>query len=240
MRYCFLEAIPVVRFHHARVRSSLCTKRSKSRRYTRIRFRKGRNQAGIVSAQTPPAPTDDDNEFRDSVLSEIALGVAGLVLCAATNESALGTGLSLTPQLLGAAALGSIGLGAFSILVGTLNPSLRNMTAMYCKKVFVSRSIFDIACFCVVVSLGEELFFRSWLFQFTTTKYGLLPAQFISSTLFGICHGTSLALISSTAFAGYIFSCLFIIGGNSPLVPFIVHFVHNFISILIYRVYEAN
>lgn len=192
--------------------------------------------ASFHLSNKPHRPDDNDaNTFWVGVASQSALGGTGALLCLASNKPLLGAGFSQNPSILAAALVATIPLLLFSFAVGQVDARMRKTTVEYCQQVFMKRSVWEIVLFCLVVALSEEVLFRSFLMQLLVERYGSLEGQIGSSLLFGLAHGTSSSLIFASVVSGIYLAWLFINSGNSVTLPLLVHFLFNFISIIVYK-----
>ncbi|MCF6268487.1 MAG: CPBP family intramembrane metalloprotease [Melioribacteraceae bacterium] len=98
--------------------------------------------------------------------------------------------------------------------------------------------IFVVLIVSVTPSICEEVFFRG--FTQKSLEYSLKPfwAILITSFAFALYHFNPYGLIALTMLAAYLGFSAYL--SNSILIPVILHFLNNFISVLSYFIWESD
>jgi len=86
-------------------------------------------------------------------------------------------------------------------------------------------------------SLGEEIFFRGFIFSYLNKKFGWIASTLITSLLFSLAHLEYKALIE--IIATFIFSivlCYLIKSTQNIISSITAHFLYNFVSLLLFYI----
>lgn len=135
-----------------------------------------------------------------------------------------------------------LGGGIFIVILGFLftlifakgNLSISNKLS---QSISLSKTNLFLSLFStgLIVPIGEEVFFRGFVYNIFKKRVGILLAFILSSLLFALWHGMS-NLIVLYFFYGIIY--IFLYESNRSLVaPIIAHVLNNLIAILNYLVY---
>lgn len=81
---------------------------------------------------------------------------------------------------------------------------------------------------CVLGPIGEELFFRGYIYRFVDVRWGATPALWITSAWFGIMHGLEYAL--PLTLMGFLFGYLRR-RTNGLAAPILAHMLHNSLTV---------
>ena len=85
-----------------------------------------------------------------------------------------------------------------------------------------------ISLICVVGPIGEELFFRGYIFRFVTMRWGQVAALVVTSVWFGVIHGREYAL--PLTLMGFLFGYLRQRTGGLAA-PILAHMLHNSLTL---------
>lgn len=81
---------------------------------------------------------------------------------------------------------------------------------------------------CVLGPIGEELFFRGYIYRFVDLRFGPTPALWVTSVWFGIMHGLEYAL--PLTLMGFLFGHLRRRTGGLAA-PILAHMLHNSLTV---------
>lgn len=184
------------------------------------------------SSQVVPAPTAT---FWAAACTELIAALLGILLCKLTRIPVLGAKFALTPTAWLQALYIAVPFCTAFWLLDKVQTDIQKATDDRFRAFFEVRSSFDIAVFCLFVSLGEELLFRAWLFPWLVSL-GLPPLAglSLSAAIFGALHAyTKLYMVLATL-AGLLFGAMFLYSG-SMLQPLVVHFIYDFVTVIMLR-----
>ena len=94
--------------------------------------------------------------------------------------------------------------------------------------------IFAVAVF--IAPVVEEIVFRRVIFTFINKLFGVLPALFIVSFVFGVLHGGIVQLIPLTIL-GVVLQVLYL-KHNSLYPSILLHVIHNFLIMVIFLIFK--
>jgi len=81
---------------------------------------------------------------------------------------------------------------------------------------------------CLLAPIGEELFFRGYIYRFVGVRWGATTALWVTSVWFGIMHGVEYAL--PLTFMGFLFGYLRQRTGGLAA-PILAHMLHNSLTV---------
>ena len=81
---------------------------------------------------------------------------------------------------------------------------------------------------CLIAPMGEELFFRGYIYRFVGLRWGPTVALWVTSVWFGIMHGAEYAL--PLTFMGFLFGYLRQRTGGLAA-PVLAHMLHNTLTV---------
>lgn len=184
---------------------------------------------------TNDAEDDDNPGFWVAAATEVAAGCFAIAMCMVTRLPVLGPNFSCSlPALIEAIHL-TVPFSIMFWVVDIVPHGLSGKTDDRFRRFFKSRSIAEIAFFCVCVAFGEELLFRAFLLS-GTCAIGVPPegALILSSLIFGVLHAYTTLYIVLASLAGMLFGAMFLSTGNM-LTPFVVHFLYDFLTIIVMK-----
>lgn len=177
----------------------------------------------------PPRP--GEQLFRVGIFTEVCL-IATAVTLSVSLRGVLPLGPGFFKSQLGQVRSGLLFSIPFTALFGALSLWVDDGPVETFRAIFHKRPAWQIVLFCVNVAVAEELLFRGFL-QATAAAvlHSASSALVLASILFGAVHAYSrLYAIVATA-AGIIFGALYLLGGESVLVPVTVHCVYDIVAV---------
>lgn len=99
----------------------------------------------------------------------------------------------------------------------------------------VFETLFVIVVIAVVPALCEEVFFRGFVQKSFEQKYKPFRSALITAFFFGIYHFNPYGLVALIALGAYFGFAAYM--SNSILIPIILHFLNNFLAVLVFLIF---
>jgi len=166
---------------------------------------------------------------------EFALAAVSGALGSWLQVSALGAGFDLSPSTIAAGCLWTLVPVGFNGSMRLLDlRGMRNVhqvSTEFVQRLFVKRSVAQLALFCFAAGFGEELLFRGIVQQQLEQLVGISPAAIAVAVGFGLGHSVTSAYFVLSALSSLIFSLMFVSSGNNIVVPVLAHGIYDFLAI---------
>lgn len=176
-----------------------------------------------------------DQLFFAGTCFEFVLAAVAAVIGWVVNVSVLGAGFDLSPATVGAGLLWTAVPLAFVSCIRLFDfeflKEIHLITIDFARKLFVDRSMLQLAVFCFAAGFGEELLFRGIFHQKLELLFGFYPAATAVAVGFGAAHFLTPAYFVISGLSSYIFSFMFASSGNNIVIPVVAHAVYDFIAL---------
>jgi len=169
-----------------------------------------------------------------SLLAEGGLGLIGLLLLGASRAEVLSQ-INFSLSTIAYAIL--LCLPVLGILFVTLRskskPFSRLKTELEEKiqPIFANCTVIDLVFISLLAGVGEELFFRGWMQNLLTVKFGLWFGIILTSLIFGFAHYISKEYAIYASLMGIYLGLIYQVSENLYLV-IAIHALYDFIALL--------